>query len=455
MELLSKNRMALILFSGKVILGTLLFLSITLLTGYLLWSEGRIIHGVRVGGIVLGGMKVNEATALLGEEMKFLEGKTVVLEHKKRPFSIVLNSVGIKLDITESIAKAYQIGRKGSFWRQMVSRWMIFRNGHDVRPVFNNNRASLNSFFHLLEASIALEPVRSIVKVNREGKITYSPSRIGLVIDQQALIEKLEDQALQKDDSSIEIPTKKVIPPLTEDDIKKWGLDQVLGIFTTEFETDHKERVNNLVIASKAINNVIIYPDQIFSFNTWVGPRVTEVGYQEAPVVYSGKLVRGIGGGVCQVSSTLYNAVLLSNLKVVQRINHSLPISYVPLARDATVVDGGVDLIIENTSKFPILLVSDITPPYLTVAVLGRQNSWKRVELETKVVGTLPYKTKFTPDPTLTKGSKIKVNSGRKGIKAELWRKVEYVDGSSKKELVNTSIYPAQPEEYKIGVKPD
>lgn len=455
MELPSKNRMELILFSGKIIIGTLLFLSISLITAYLIWSEGRIIHGVRVGGIRLGGMNVSEATNLLVEEMEAFGEKKVVLLFKKRPLNIVLNSIGIKLDIAESIEKAYQIGRTGSFWAQMAARWRIYRHGYDVRPVFNNNRVSLNSFFHLLEASIGVEPVRSVVKVNKEGEIAYSPSRTGLAIDQTALAQKLENAMFQRDDSTIEIPIKKVIPPLTEDDIKRWGLDQVLGIFTTKYEVNHKDRVNNLLIASSAINNVIVYPGQIFSFNTWVGPRATEAGYKEAPVVYLGKLIPGVGGGVCQVSSTLYNAVLLSNLTIIQRLNHSLPISYVPLARDATVVYDGVDLIIENTSQFPILIVSNVTPPYLTVAILGRRTNWKKVELETKVVETYPYQTKVTPDPTLTKGSKQKVISGRKGTKVELWRMVEYIDGTLKKELVNTSIYPAQPEEYKIGTKSD
>lgn len=455
MELSSKNRMELLLFSGKIIVGTLLFLSISLITAYLIWSEGRIIHGVSVGGIRLGGMKVSEATDLLSEEMGTLGEKKVTLLYKKRFLNIVLNSVGIKLDIAESIGKAYHIGRTGSFWGQMASRWRIYRHGYAVRPVFNNNRVSLNSFIHLLEAGIGVEPVRSVVKVNKDGDISYSPSRTGIMIDQTVLTEKLENAAFQRDDSTIEIPIKKVVPPLTEDDIKKWGVDQVLGLFTTKYEVNHKDRVNNLLIASSAINNVIVYPGQIFSFNTWVGPRVTEVGYKEAPVVYLGKLIPGVGGGVCQVSSTLYNAVLLSNLKIVQRLNHSLPIGYVPMARDATVVYDGVDLIIENTSQFPILIVSNVTPPYLTVAILGRNTNWKKVELETKVVETYPYQTKVTPDPTLTKGSKQKVVTGRKGFKAELWRMVEYLDGSLKKELVNTSIYPAQPEEYKIGIKPD
>src|SRR5690606_21564275 len=137
------------------------------------------------------------------------------------------------------------------------SRWKIYRYGYDIRPVFNNNSASLNSFFHLLEAGIAIEPIRSVVGINREGEITYSNSRTGIVIDQEKLTEKMEDAAFQKKNTVIESPIKKVVPPLTENDIKRWGMDQVLGMYTTKYEVSHEERVTNLMIASSAITNVI------------------------------------------------------------------------------------------------------------------------------------------------------------------------------------------------------
>lgn len=455
MRLASKNRIAFILSVAKIVTGSLLFLTLCSMIIYLLWSEGRILPGVSVGGIELGGLKVSQAIQVFSREMEALAGKKVVLTYKKRPYTLDLNSIGIRLDVSQSIEKAYQIGRAGSFWRQMAARWRIYRRGYNLRPVFNNNRVSLNSFFHLLEAGIAVEPVRSIVTITKDGKVNYSPSRTGIIIDHQDLQHELENAAFQKKYLEIEIPTKKVVPPLTESDIKRWGLDQVLGIYTSKYETSLKDRVNNLLIASNAINNVIVYPGQNFSFNTWVGPRVTEAGYREAPVVYLGRLVPGVGGGVCQVSSTLYNAVLMSNLKIVQRKNHSLPSDYVPLARDATVVYDGVDFIFGNTNSDPILLVSDVEPPYLTVAILGKKTDWTNIKLETKIIETYPFQTKFTNDSSLAKGSKYKVKNGQKGVKAELWRTIEFLDGTVKKELVNTSIYPAQPEEYKIGVKPD
>jgi vancomycin resistance protein YoaR len=455
LESVSKSRMRMVLLSSKIILGILIFLTLIIFTSYLIWSEGRILPGVKVGGVRLGGMKAQKGTEIFVNEVKGFAEKKVVLVYKKRQLNLVLNSIGIKLDVPESIVKAYQAGRTGPFWRQMVSRWKIYRHGYNLRPVFNNNRTSLNSFFHLLEAGIAIEPIRSVVGINREGAITYSKSRTGIVIDQEKLTEKMEDAVLQKTDTVIEIPIKKVVPPLTENDIKRWGMDQVLGIYTTKYEVGHKERVNNLMLANSAINNVIVYPGQQFSFNTWVGPRVTEAGYQEAPVVFMGKLIPGVGGGICQVSSTLYNAALLANLKIIQRLNHSIPSSYIPLARDATVVYDGVDLIIENNYDNPILLVSNVTPPYLTVAVLGRKTDWKSVAVETKIVDTYPYKTRFINDPLLTTGTPKKMREGRKGYKVELWRTIEFLDGSVKKELVNTSIYPAQAEEYKVGIKPD
>ena len=226
-----------------------------------------------------------------------------------------------------------------------------------------------------------------------------------------------------------------------------------MGIYSTKFDPSKPDRVQNLKTACSALDNSLIYPGQNFSFNTWVGPRVSEAGYKEAPVIFMGKLVPGVGGGVCQVSSTLYNAVLLSNLAIVQRFNHTLPISYVPFGQDATVVYGGIDFIFENTNPNPILIVAKVDPPFVTVAILGAKVGWEKIVLETKTIEIYPYSTKEITDPTLPKGTKMKYQDGLKGCKVELWREVFKNDSQSQKELVNTSIYPAQPEEYKIGTQ--
>jgi vancomycin resistance protein YoaR len=432
--------------------GLFMMMFITVIS-YFCWARGRMIPGLQVAGIKIGGLKISESEKLLEKELDPPLEKKVILNYRNRHLNVVLGAIGIKADIQATIKKAYQIGRTGTIWSQITTRVRGYRSGININPVFENNQDSLNSFYRLLDAIIAVEPVRSTIVVTRKGEVQFSPSRIGAVIDHVILTGLFEKALYVKELNRLEIPVKTVTPPLTESDIQNWGLNQVLGTYTTKFDPKKTDRVQNLRTASLAIDNTIVYPGQSFSFNTWVGPRVSEAGYKEAQVVLYGKLVPGIGGGICQVSSTLYNAVLLANLKVIQQANHTLASAYVPLARDATVVYGGTDLIFENNNPNPILLTARIEPPYVTVAVVGRKTGWEKVTLATKVLETIPFGLKETEDPTLPLGTKVKDKDGQNGYKVELWREVLLENGQTEKNRINTCIYPPQPEEYKVGTQ--
>lgn len=420
---------------------------------YFIVTSGRIITGLKVAGIRIGGLQVSEAAGVLRDRLKPQLGKRVILSYKQRTLSVVPSAIGIEVDLRATLDRAYRYGRTGSIWRRLRTRLSVYRHGKEIEPVFVNNGQTLGSFYRLLDAIFAVEPIRSVVSVNPDGQVTYSPSRIGWEIDHAALTRSLERAVSDRTLNRILIPVKPVVPPLTEKDIPKWGLDQVMGIYSTRFDPTKTDRVHNIATACSAIDNTIVYPGQVFSFNTWVGPRVSEAGYKEAPVVLNGKLVPGIGGGICQASSTLYNAVLLSNLQVIQRFNHTLPSAYVPLGRDATVVYGGIDFIFQNNYQNPILITAKIQSPYLTIAILGRKTGWERISLENRIIETYPYKIREIPDPGLRRGVRKRLQQGQKGYKVELWREIYLESGAVRRELVNTSIYPAQPEEYKVGVK--
>jgi vancomycin resistance protein YoaR len=426
-------------------------LVLTAVLTYLIWFNDRLTPGLTVAGQEVGGLKVAAAQQIIGQFSETVRARKVILNYRKRTLSVVLGTIGINVDVGATTQKAYRAGRTGHLGRQIAARLRIKRNGLDLHPVFKNNRESLEAFYRLLEAGIAIEPVRSVVSLDDGGRVNYTPSRIGRMIDHDALTALLEQAAWDPKLAMVDIPVKTLTPSLTEGDIEKWGLNRVLGVYSTKFNPAHSDRSHNLSLASRLIDNVLIYPGQNFSFNTWVGPRISESGYKEAPVVLFGKLVPGVGGGVCQVSSTLYNAVLLANMKVVSRANHSLPGAYVPLARDATVSYDSIDFIFENNNPTPVLIVTRLVPPHLTVAVLGRKTDWESVALETVEIASYPYSTKEIPDPTLPAGERVKAFDGVMGHKVELWRKVVMKDGSVKKRRENISIYPAQPEEYKVG----
>ncbi|HYH01888.1 MAG TPA: VanW family protein [Bacillota bacterium] len=439
------NRNYALIFGG-------LFLA-ALMGTYFFWLNGRVIPGISISGLEAGGLQINEVSRMLTQELLPGQQKKVTLSYQNRTFDVVLGTIGIQPDLRGTVQRAYAMGRTGSVLNRLVTIFRVWRWGREVPLQFKHNHHVLESFYRLLDASIGREPVRAVVRVGTDGRVRYTQSVEGRLIDRQKLTELFETAVAHNELQQIEIPIRKVSPTLTSADIRKWRLDQVVGMYVTRFNPNAAERSHNLKTACSALDNVIIYPGQNFSFNTWIGPRMANTGYKEAPVVWRGKLVPGIGGGVCQVSSTLYNAVLLANLQVVKRYNHSLASTYVPLGRDATVVTGGQDFIFTNTLASPVLLTAEVNPPYVRVAVLGEKGNWDRVELETRTVATYPFETKEIQDPELEWGETLKQEPGKEGYKVELWRSVYFQDGSVKKSRVNTSIYPAQPEEYKVGTK--
>lgn len=435
----------------SIIVGSGLFLAVV--TGILLMG-GKVLNGVRVGGVEVGGLRTQVASQKLAEHFDPLLTKKVVLSYNNRSFSVVLNALGIHPDYQRSAVNAYRIGRRGDLWNRIRERFRVYRHGADLPLSFNHNEQALDSFYRILEASFAVEPVRTVVYVDAAGKVSYTQSKDGKAIDRARLTRMLEEALVRPEVNFIEIPVNVVKPWLSEADVERWGLNTVLGMYSTRFNPTLTDRVHNLKVASNAINNVILYPGQNFSFNTWVGPRLSETGYKEAPVVVEGELVPGIGGGVCQVTSTLYNAVLLANMKVVTRYNHSIPITYVPMGRDATVVYGGLDFIFENNLKTPVLLVAMVEASTLRVAVLGKKQGWKEVFLETEVLEKYPYQTKEEYDPSLGEEERVKVQDGRDGFKVALYRTVTYEGGRLDRQLVNTSVYPSRAEKYKTGKHP-
>jgi vancomycin resistance protein YoaR len=424
-----------------------------LLAGYFVWLNGRIIPGVSVAGLKIGGQEFGKAYQRLNAVFLVGQQKKVTLNYKRRTFDVVLGTIGIQPDSLKTVRRAYALGRNGSLWRCCSTMVKVNRRGVDIPVQFSHNRKTLEAFFRLLDASIGREPVRAVVRVDANGQVEYNPSITGREIDRRQLTRLFEKAAIRPGNHVIDVPVNNVSPALTSTDIKRWRLNRVLGLYITNFNPRAMERTHNLKIASEALDNVIMYPGQNFSFNTWIGPRMAATGYKEAPVVYKGKLVPGIGGGVCQVSSTLYNAVLLANLKIARRYNHSLPSAYVPLGRDATVVNGSLDFIFQNNLTTPILLTAEVGPGYLRVAILGERTGWRKVDLTTEIVTQYPFERREVTDAKLFEGETVK-RPGKPGYKVRLWRIVHYQDGTLKQTLVNTSVYPPQPEEIRIGIKP-
>jgi vancomycin resistance protein YoaR len=206
-------------------------------------------------------------------------------------------------------------------------------------------------FIKKLEKQVYQRPENASIDDN--GKI--HPETIGYRLDRESLTTQMYNNLFETGSSIIEIK-KTPIYPEVDSEILSTIREKRIGQYLTYFNSNNKKRSYNILLAAKAINNQVVFPGQTFSFNKVVGKRTAHKGYLPAPIIVKGELSEGIGGGICQVSSTLFNAVDNSGLKIVERYSHSKNVPYVPHGRDATVSWYGPDFKFTNKYNQPILI---------------------------------------------------------------------------------------------------
>ena len=185
------------------------------------------------------------------------------------------------------------------------------------------------------------------------------------------------------------IPLKVLYPKVTTNMIGREAFPDLLSTYSTKYSTRDRDRTTNLQLAANKINGTVLMPGEVFSYNQVVGERTIAAGYKEAPIYVSGKVVDGLGGGICQITSTLYNAVLYANLGIVSRSNHQFVPSYVTASRDATVVYGAIDFKFKNTRDYPIKITCSVSKGIATFNIYGlRSDNEYDVEISSRVTGT-------------------------------------------------------------------
>ncbi len=232
--------------------------------------------------------------------------------------------------------------------------------------------------------------------------------------------------------------------------IKRHHLNNIISTYTTYFNRSQSNRVCNIKLAAQKLNGTVVMPKEVFSFNKIVGARLKGRGYKKATEIINGERVKGVGGGVCQVSSTLYNTVLLANLKIVERRHHSQPVGYIPLGRGATVYYGQIDFKFKNNTESPVVILAKIINNQLTISLLGR-DSGEQVEIITSNPEIIKKKVIVKTDNSLSVGDKRIVCQGRDGIKVKVQRIVKRGDKIIKKEDVSYNFYPSSPTIVKVN----
>lgn len=250
----------------------------------------------------------------------------------------------------------------------------------------------------------------------------------------------------------LRIPLQITQPKVYTKTLEAGLFKDVLADVTTRFSPKKVARTANVRLAAKLVNGKVLNPGEEFSYNTTVGPRTKARGFQEAAIFASGEVVDGVGGGICQVSSTLYMAAIQANMQITERKNHSFYVDYAPKGEDATVVYGSIDFRFKNTSPYPIKIVATSKDNYIRIKLMGTETDKFTVKLSKKTLSTRPFEERVRYVNTLAEGKRSIEQKGQEGLVMEVYRKV--YDESGKlisSSFENKSSYKPMPQIVHVG----
>lgn len=296
------------------------------------------------------------------------------------------------------------------------------------------------------------EPQNASVSKDKETGKTQVNTHVNGV-DFDISIEEAK-KIIAEDKEEYVIPLKIIVPDKTLSDLGEEAFPDKLSEYSTIFDSSNRNRSNNLAISAEKIDGTIIMPGETFSYNQTVGERTIAAGYKEAGAYAGGKVVQDVGGGICQTSSTLYNAALLVNLEIVDRSNHQFLTSYVDASRDATVAWGSIDFQFKNTRTYPIKIEASAKNGVCEMAIYGiKEDKEYEVVIESEVLSYIPFTTKYENDDSLEEGEEVIEQSGYTGCTSEAYKILKLNGKVVSKTLLSKDTYDPMTRIIRRGTK--
>ena len=371
-----------------LLMGTCLvfFLIILLVLGALLvytQDRGVFFPQISIHGITLSGLTLEEGEKQLKNQLNLDLAREITFQipEEEHTLKLQLKALGFTYDLKEALARAWNIGREGNLLSKALSR-LESRRGYEIPLKLTWDDLSLRNTLELSFQPYNIAPKDATFEITEDNKMHILPEQVGRECDLEALIQEIKELTLNsellKGDSlpTLTVPLKSNLQPkITAAQLEALKITGSLAKYTTYFDSSLLNRSENIRLAALALNKKILAPDDVFSFNQSVGERTAEAGYKEAMIIEGNTFTPGLGGGICQVSSTLYNAITLAHLEVTERHQHSLPISYVPPGQDATVSFPVLDLKFKNTSGGYLLIRSLVQGNSITFELYGKSKT--------------------------------------------------------------------------------
>ncbi len=454
---IKKTQRLKIIKTGKVVfwflvgafLGLFIFASFVLILFQKI-NQDRIYSGVMVDGIDFSGKKKENVESYLKNKNDNISKTTVVFKGGEDIATISAKDIDLGYDHNLLATQAYSLGRSENLISNISIIFLGFTQGINLPASYSYSDQKLMTYLTPLSEKMYIEPVDSLFNF-QNGRVTvFKPSKDGQEMDllklKLELSKKTADIVTSQKEQAIifNIPLKVLKPKITTDKANNFGIKELIGRGSSLYQHSIPGRIFNVSLAASRLNGILVPPDTVFSFNDALGDVSSFTGYKQAYIIQNGKTVLGDGGGVCQVSTTLFRAILDAGLPIVERTAHSYRVAYYEQDSlpgiDATVFSPTVDLKFKNDTGNYILIQAINDPVNLSLAfeLYGAKDG-------RQVTMTRPVITSQTPappdlyqdDPTLLKGQIKQVDFAASGAKVYFTRKVT----KNGKEIISETFY--------------
>lgn len=401
--------------------------------------EGKIYKNIYVRDIDLSNLTKKEAIDKINKILNNNNSFSLNFNDKEYIFS--KDNIETDYNVEEVVEKAYSIGRDKGILSNMKTRSSLAMEKKvilDYSITFDEKK--LDKYLKELNKKIYIKPISATIRIINE-KIVINKEKNGCKVNEDELKNTIITKIKNIDNEDEIIPTLSVKPRYSYDDLSK--INTILGSFETYFNTNNYNRSDNIKLAASATSNILLEKGEVFSFNSYIQKSHISKYLKEAPVIINGKSEKGIGGGMCQVSSTIYNAALYSGMKIINVKNHSIPSPYIEKGRDATVSRGIIDLKFSNKFDSPVFIYNQIVDNKLICTIYGNETDNKDIDIITETTEVLHNRIIRKNSEKYDLGVKTVEQEGRKGYKVQTYRIYKSSLGN-KTEYIGQSYYPPQ-----------
>lgn len=466
-------------------------------------NNNRIIKGITINQTNVENLTIEEAIEKIKEEENNKLEKDINIKYNDFEYSIKLSQIEVTYKIEEAVKEAFNTGRNNNIFADNYNILKTRIKKKNINIEYEYNEKLLDEIIDDIAVKIpgaVIEPSYYI----ENKKLYISKGKTGVSVEKEklkkAILERVEKEKsediiievfetepqnididkiynevytepkdayytkdpfeifphvegvnfdkeeakkiLEQDKEEYEIPLIITVPEITTNKIGTEAFPDMLSTFSTRYDASNIPRTTNLKLAMQKLNGVVVSPGETFSYNKTLGKRTAEAGYKEAGGFAGGRVVQTLAGGICQISSTLYDAVVYANLDIVERHNHMFLAGYVGAGKDATVVYGIYDFKFKNTRKYPVMIKTSIGNGIAQISIYGiKEEVEYEVEISSKILSYISYKVVYETDNSLASGTEKVVQNGMNGCKSITYKILKLNGKQVSSTVLSTDTY--------------